>query len=90
MLGYYELQALAHEGLTRVDVPKPKAPDSDDIIDKGNDGGDWLSARDDSFWTIIIILVVAALLGMALKRPFVRGIAVGLIILMVAMAVVNN
>jgi hypothetical protein len=90
---YYALMGAAHSrilSLPGVDVPKPKAPDSDDIIDKGNQGSDWLSARDQSFWTIIIVLVVAAIIATAMKRPFVRGMIIGLIALAVVMAIVNN
>jgi hypothetical protein len=93
VLGYYQLMGSAHAimlGIPSVDVPKPKAPSSDDIVNKGNQGADWLSARSGTFWTIIVILVVAALIAGALKRPFIRGLLIGVILLGIALAVVNN
>jgi hypothetical protein len=96
VLGYYELMGSLHTGVLSVDVDvdpgkyKDKLPDSDDIVDGGNKGADWLSTRSGSFWTVIIILVAAALVAGALKRPIVRGMLIGVILLGVALAIVNN
>jgi hypothetical protein len=90
VLSYYALMGSVHARTLGVDVPKPKAPDSGDIVDKGNDASNWLSARSGTFWTIIIILVVAALIAGALKKPFIRGLLIGVILLGVALAIVNN
>lgn len=86
----YGLLGAAHARMLGVDIPKPGAPDSKDIINKGHDGADWLSLRSQSFWTIIIILVIAFIIGKALKRPMVKGFTLGLIALAVVLAIVNN
>jgi hypothetical protein len=72
------------------EIPKPTPPDSKTIVHKGNDLGDWIAHRSNSFWTIVVIIVAALVVTAALKRPFVKGIAIGAIILAIMLAVVMN
>lgn len=76
--------------LPEVEIPKPGAPDSDDIIDKGNEGASWLAGRDGSFWTIVVVIVLAALLVKALKNPLVRGILLGVVLLAIVGAILTK
>lgn len=73
-----------------VPVPDPKMPDSKDIVDKGSDAGDWLSIRSQSFWTIVVILIVAALVAGALRKPVIRGMLFGVVLLAIVLSIVNN
>lgn len=67
-------------------IPKPTPPSSKEIVNKTHDAGDWLSLRSQSFWLIIFILVVAAIIVGLMKRPFVRGLIIGIIALAVFLA----
>jgi hypothetical protein len=75
---------------TNIPVPNPKAPNSKDVVNKGNDLSDWLAHRGGTFWAIVVILVVALVVTSLLKRPFVRGIVIGGIILAIIFAVLNG
>lgn len=88
----YGLMGYAHSQLLRgPKIPIPtKAPNSKDIVNKTHDAGDWLSVRSQSFWVIILILIVAAVITSLMKRPFVRGMIVGLIILAVVIAAMRG
>lgn len=94
MAAYHAALGWLHASLVpaRVDVPvpDPKMPDSKDIVNKGNDAGDWLSVRSQSFWTIIVILIVAALVAGALKKPVIRGMLFGAVLLAIVLSIVNN
>lgn len=86
----HALQGWAHANLLasplgRVDIPKPGAPDSNDIKNKGDDAGDWLANRSGTFWMLVVVAVAALIIMSLLKRPFVRGLAIGAIILIVAL-----
>jgi hypothetical protein len=63
-----------------VDVDIPKS-DSGDLTDKGTQLGDWLTQRPDTFWTIVVVVIIAAILVPLMQRPFVRGLIIGAIIL---------
>ncbi len=69
-----------------VDVPDIKAPDSGDVVEKGTDLGNLLADKSGTFWAIILCLVAAAVVVAMLKRPFVRGLAIGAIVLIVISA----
>lgn len=86
----YAAQGWVHAQYPQVDVPKPEAPDSKDIVNKVGDAGDWLSIRSKSFWLIIGCLIITYLVGKALKNPVVKGIAIGVILLAIVIAVVRN
>lgn len=66
-----------------VDIPKPGTPDSDDIINKGGELGGWFADRPEAFWTLVIVAVLAWIVLSLLQRPFVRGLAVGAVILLI-------
>lgn len=66
-----------------VEIPKPEAPDSGDIINKGGEIGGWFADRPEAFWTLVIIAVLAWIVLSLLQRPFVRGLAVGAVILLI-------
>jgi hypothetical protein len=66
-----------------VDIPKPGIPDSGDITEKGTQIGGWFAERPEAFWTLVIVGVAAWILLTLMKRPFVRGLAVGAVILTV-------
>lgn len=74
---------------TNIPVPNPKAPDSKDVVDKGNDLSQWLTHRGGAFWAIVVVAVAALIITSLLKRPFVRGIVIGAIILAIIFAVLN-
>jgi hypothetical protein len=80
----------ASQVFSRVDIPKPDAPDADDIVDKSKDGGDWLAQRGQSFWIIVIVLVVALVLTKALKNPLVKGILIGVALIAVVGAIMTK
>lgn len=64
----------------RVDIPVPK-PGADDVTNKGTELGNWLAQSGSSVFIIILCLVGALVVMSMLKRPFVRGLLVGAIIL---------
>ena len=89
---FTDLAARIHAGALAVDVPipKPKAPDSGDILDKGSDAASWLSVRSGSFWIIIVVLIAAFLVAKALKKPLIKGILIGVILLAIGLAIAKG
>ncbi len=71
---------------SRVDVPVPDAPGSDEVVDKGGELGNWIAGQGSAFMIIVICLIGALIVMSMLKRPFVRGLVVGAIILAVLVA----
>lgn len=68
----------------RVEVPDlPDAPGSDSIIDKLGNLAGWFADRPGAFWTLLLVGGLAFVVMAMLKRPFVRGLAVGAVILLV-------
>ena len=73
-----------------VEIPKPGAPDPDTIIDKGNDGSEWLAGQGQSFWTIVVVIVLAALAIKLLKNPVIRGVLIGVILVGIVFSIMNK
>lgn len=73
-------------GWLNVEVPDPKAPAPEDILDKGDQAGEALAGLSPEALTIIAILIAAAIGVALLQRPFVRGVVVGGLLLVVAIA----
>lgn len=72
-----------------MDIPKPGIPDVDenDIVDKGNDAGNWIASLSQTSWTIIVILIFAAIILWAVRRsPFLKGIVVCAVVGLLALA----
>ncbi len=67
-----------------VNLPDPSAPKPEDAIEKGNEFSAWLANQGSAFWTIVFIAIMALVVMSLLKRAFVRGLVVGVIILIVA------
>ncbi len=76
--------------LPEVEVPKPDAPDSDTIIDKTNGAVSWLAGRDGSFWTIVLVGLLAAMLVKALKNPLVKGVLLGVVAVAIIGAILTK
>ena len=76
--------------ITRVEVPNPKAPSSEDISDKIKQFGGWLSHRGATFWGIAVAAIIATICMALLKRPFVRGLVIGVIVLVIALVVIKS
>lgn len=72
--------------ITRVEVPVPDAPDSGDVTEKAGDLGAWLSTQGRPFFIILVCVIGALVVMSMLKRPFVRGLLVGLVLLAIAYA----
>ncbi len=65
----------------KVDVPVPGAPGAEDVTDKAGDLSAWLATQGKPFFVVLACLVGAAVLVGLLKRPFVRGLLIGAILL---------
>lgn len=70
----------------RTDIPVPNAPGADDVTRRGTELGNWLAHSGGSVFVIIICLIGAMIVMSLLKRPFVRGLVIGIAILAVALA----
>lgn len=64
-----------------IDKGKKNLPDSDGIVNKGNDAGDWLAGRGASFWTIIAVLIMTGIIWKLIKNPVVKGSIIGAIVI---------
>jgi hypothetical protein len=70
------------EIMSRVDIPKPGVPESEDVAGWGDKFGDWLTNMSPMTMKLIVIAIIAAFILTALRRsPFLKGAAVGVIIL---------
>lgn len=89
---YSQVTAYLSSQLTRVEVPipKPEAPDPQDVVDTGNKGADWLAGQGAAFWTIAVVVVLAFLAMKALKNPLVKGAVIGVILLGIVVAIMNS
>lgn len=61
-----------------VEVPVPTPPDSGDVTEKAGDLGTWLAHQGQPFFVLLLCLAGALIVMAMLKRPFVRGLLVGL------------
>lgn len=68
----------------------PEAPDSGEVIDRGGDFGSWLAERPETFWTLVLVGVVAFVIMGLLKRPFVRGLVVAAVIAIVVIIAIGG
>lgn len=73
-----------------VEVPDPEAPAPGDVIEKGDQVGDAISGLSPEAITLVAIAIIAFIVVVLLKRPFVRGLIVGGILLVVVIAAMNG
>ncbi len=69
---------------------KDKLPDSDSVVDGGNWLSTWFTTRSTAFWTIVVVLVLTFLIASALKKPMVKGAAIGALLLAIALVIHNS
>ena len=73
-----------------VEVPDPEAPAPGDVIDKGDQVGDAISGMSPEAMTLVAIAIIALVAMALLKRPFVRGLVIGGILLAVVVAAMKG
>jgi len=70
----------------RVDVPVPGAPEPGDVTEKAGDLSTFLASQGKPFFVILACVVGALVVMSLLKRPFVRGLLVGVVLLAIVVA----
>lgn len=69
------------EILSKVDIPKPEAPSSEDVVDWGDKVSGWLTDMSPTTMKLLVVGVAAALIAAALRRsPFLKGAVIATIV----------
>jgi hypothetical protein len=70
-----------------VPIPKPEAPDPQDVLDGGQEGANWFASQGQAFWTIVIVAVMATIAMKAFKNPLVKGGVITIILIGIIAAI---